>query len=127
MRVWDVLERRRAADDWEVVGAVKAPDAEVAILLARESLFRRAEGETYAIRRRGTEDLIECPDPSGIGGVIDREFRRMDSFAGVGGKHRRIHEEMEKRGLVIDRPRPPDRRARRTREDAESEGEAARA
>ena len=113
MTVWDVLQRSRAGDAWEVVGGVKAPDLEVAILLARESLFRRAEGDTFAVRRRGTEDVIECPDPTGIGGIIGREFRRMDAFAGVGGKHRRIHEEMDKRGLVIDRPRPPDRRQRR--------------
>ena len=122
MKVWDVLQRSRAGDTWEVVGGVKAPDLEVAILLARESLFRRAEGDTFAVRRRGTEDVIECPDPTGIGGIIGREFRRMDSFAGVGGKHRRIHEEMEKRGLVIDRPRPPDRR--RQRRGAEGDGGA---
>jgi 1,2-phenylacetyl-CoA epoxidase PaaB subunit len=118
VKVWDVLQRSRAGDTWDVVGGVKAPDLEIAILLARESLFRRAEGDTFAVRRRGTEDVIECPDPSGIGGIIGREFRRMDSFAGVGGKHRRIHEEMEKRGLVIDRPRPPDLRQRR-REDGD--------
>ncbi|HEX6262534.1 MAG TPA: hypothetical protein VF097_06775 [Actinomycetota bacterium] len=126
MIVWDVLQRRRAGADWEVVGGVKAPDADFAILLARESLFRRREGETYAVRRRGTEDLIEITDPIGIGGVIDREFRRMDSFAGVGGKHRRIHEEMRERGLVIDRPRPPDRRQRRSAKQGPSE-ETARA
>lgn len=117
MQVWDVLQRRRTGDDWEVVGGVKAPDLEVAMLLARESLFRRGEGDTYAIRRRGTEDVIECPDPEGIGGIIDREFRRMDSFAGVGGKLRRIHEQMQERGLVIDRPRPPDRRSRRAKDE----------
>ena len=38
--------------------------------------------------------------------------------AGVGGTHRRSPEEMEKRGLVIDRPRPPDLRQRR-REDGD--------
>ena len=126
MTVWDVLQRRRAGADWEVVGAVKAPDPDFAMMLARESLFRRSEGETYAIRRRGTETLIECEDTTGLGGVIDREFRRMDSFAGVGGKHRRIHEEMRERGLVIDRPRPPDRRQRRSAKQGPSE-EAARA
>jgi len=126
MTVWDVLQRRREGADWEVVGAVKAPDPDFAMMLARESLFRRSEGETYAIRRRGTETLIECEDTTGLGGVIDREFRRMDSFAGVGGKHRRIHEEIRERGLVIDRPRPPDRRQRRSAKQGPSE-EAARA
>ncbi len=110
MRVWDVLQRDRTGEAWETVGAVKAPDVEVAMLLARETYFRRREGETYAVRLRGTDEIHECPDPTGIGGVVAREFRRMDSFAGVGGKLRRVHELMERRGLVIDRPRPPDRR-----------------
>jgi hypothetical protein len=118
MKTWDVLQRRRAGEPWELVGGVKAPDADVAILLARESHFRRREGETYAVRLRGTDEIHECPDPSGIGGVIDREFRRMDSFAGVGGKLKRVHAEMQRRGLVIDRPRPPDLRSRRTRGEA---------
>jgi hypothetical protein len=113
MKVWDVLQRRKAGADWEVVGGVKAPDVDLALHLARESLFRRAEGETFAVRLRGSDELHELPDPTGIGGVIQREFRRMDSFAGVGGKHRKIREEMAARGLVIDRPRPPDRRSRR--------------
>lgn len=121
MRVWDVLARRRGGDDWEVVGGVKAPDVDVALLLARESLFRRADGETYAVRLRGEHEVHELPDPTGVGGVIDREFRRMDSFAGVGGKLKRVQEEMARRGLVIDRPRPPDRRQRRARKKQQKE------
>lgn len=112
MKVWDVLQRRGPDEEWEVVGGVKAPDAEVALLLAREAYFRRREGETYAVRLRGEDAIHECPDPTGVGGVIEREFRRMDSFAGVGGKLRRVREEMARRGLAIARPRPPDRRTR---------------
>lgn len=113
MKVWDVLQRRKAGADWQVVGGVKAPDVDLALHLTRESLFRRAEGETYAVRLRGSEELHQLPDSTGVGGVIPREFRRMDSYAGVGGKHRKIREEMARRGLLIDRPRPPDRRTRR--------------
>lgn len=114
MRVWEVLQRRK--DEWEVVGGVKAPDLDVAMHLARETHFRRREGDTYAVRLRGTQELHEVPDPTGIGGVIARDFRRMDAFAGVGGKHREIHERMAKEGRVIDRPRPPDLRQRRSAE-----------
>lgn len=113
MKVWDVLQPDRSGGEWQTVGAVKAPDVEVALLLARESHFRRQEGETYAVRLRGDEQVHVCPDPTGIGGAIGREFRRMDSFAGVGGKLRQAHELIEERGLTIDRPRPPDRRERR--------------
>ena len=120
MRVWDVLQRSKSGDSWDVVGGVKAPDVELALLLARESLFRHRERDTFAVRRRGEEEIHEVPDPTGIGGVISREFRRTDAFAGVGAKHRRIHDEMRKRGLVIDRPRPPDLRQRREHEAADA-------
>ncbi len=119
-----MLSRRRPGEEWEVVGGVKAPDLEVAMLLARETHFRRGEGDTYAVRRRGGADVHECPDPTGIGGVIDRVYRRSDGYVGVGAKLKRVHEQMARRGLVIDRPRPPAHRRGRT---APTPEEAARA
>jgi 1,2-phenylacetyl-CoA epoxidase PaaB subunit len=113
VHVWDVLSRRRDGDEWQVAGSVNAPDRDMAMLLVRETHFRHGEGATYAVRRRGDEEIHECPDPTGIGGVIDRAYRRQDGYVGVGAKLRRVHEEMASRGLVIDRPRPPSRRVRR--------------
>ena len=110
MRVWDVLSRRREDDPWEVVGSINAPDVELAELLARETHFRHGEGKTFALRARGQEDLHVCEDPTGIGGVLPKEYRRQDGYVGVGAKLRRVHEQMAQRGLVIDRPRPPTRR-----------------
>ncbi len=106
MHVWDVLARRREGDDWQVSGSVNAPDLEMAMLLVRETHFRHGEGKTYAVRRRGEEAIHECPDPTGIGGVIDRAYRRQDGYVGVGAKLRKVHELMAERGMVIDRPRP---------------------
>ncbi len=112
MHVWDVLARRREGEDWQVSGSVNAPDLDMAMLLVRETHFRHGEGKTYAVRRRGEEEVHECPDPTGIGGVIDRAYRRQDGYVGVGAKLRKVHELMARRGLVIDRPRPAARRPR---------------
>jgi 1,2-phenylacetyl-CoA epoxidase PaaB subunit len=112
VHVWDVLARRREGDEWQVSGSVNAPDLDMAMLLVRETHFRHGEGKTYAVRRRGEDEVHECPDPTGIGGVIDRAYRRQDGYVGVGAKLRRVHELMEERGMVIDRPRPAARRSR---------------
>lgn len=122
MPVWDVLQRRKPDDPWEVAGGIKAPDLEVAMLLARETHFRHKEAPEYAVRLRGTDDVHPCPDPSGIGGIIDRAYRRSEGYAGVGAKLRRVHREMRERGLVIDRPRPSARGRRRAQPAREGSG-----
>jgi 1,2-phenylacetyl-CoA epoxidase PaaB subunit len=103
---WDVLSRRREGDDWQVVGSVNAPDLDMAMLLVRETHFRHREADTFAVRRRGDETIHPCPDPTGIGGITDRSYRRQDGYVGVGAKLRRVQAIMAERGLVIDRPRP---------------------
>jgi 1,2-phenylacetyl-CoA epoxidase PaaB subunit len=114
MPVWDVFGKRTAADDWTLVGGIKAPDTEMALVLARETHFRHKEGVAYAVRRRGEEELhAGTYDPELIGGVTDRSYRRQEAYAGVGAKHKRISRAMAERGLVIDRPRPPVGRAGR--------------
>jgi 1,2-phenylacetyl-CoA epoxidase PaaB subunit len=107
MAVWDVLARRKGGDPWEVAGSINAPDLDLAMLLARETHFRHGEGTTFALRARGGEEVHECPDPAGIGGVIGKEYRRQTGYVGVGAKLKRVHALMAERGLVIDRPRPP--------------------
>jgi 1,2-phenylacetyl-CoA epoxidase PaaB subunit len=112
MHIWDVLSRRRAEDPWQSVGSINAPDLDLAMLLARETHFRHGEGTTYALRRRGDDRVHECPDPSGIGGVVGKEYRRQEGYVGVGAKLKRVHALMAERGLVIDRPRPRGHRPR---------------
>ena len=108
MPVWDVFGKRTAGDDWTLVGGIKAPDAEMALMLARETHFRHKEGVAYAVRCRGEQELhAGIYDPELIGGVTDRSYRRQEAYAGVGAKHKRISKLMAERGLAIDRPRPP--------------------
>lgn len=109
--VWDVLGRRAPGEAWTVVGTIDAPDARVALLLARETHFRHKEGVAYAVRRRGSDEMLVGPDgPDVIGGLTDRSYRRQEAYAGVGARHRRLAERMAARGLAIDRPRPPGHR-----------------
>jgi 1,2-phenylacetyl-CoA epoxidase PaaB subunit len=125
MPVWDVFGKRTSGDDWTLVGGIKAPDVEMALVLARETHFRHKEGVAYAVRRRGEEELHPgTDDPELIGGVTDRSYRRQEAYAGVGAKHKRVSKLMAERGLAIDRPRPPVGRAgpreRKAREPADA-------
>src|SRR5918911_3382272 len=112
MPVWDVLGKRTEGDEFTVVGGVKAPDAAVALLLARETHFRHKEGVAYAVRRRGDDEIIDGSyEASTLGGVTARSYRRQEAYAGVGGKWKRVSAEMSKLGLRIDLPRPPVKRS----------------
>jgi 1,2-phenylacetyl-CoA epoxidase PaaB subunit len=107
MPVWDVLGKRTEDDGFVVVGGVKAPDVGLALLLARETHFRHKEGVGYAVRRRGEEELhVGTYEPSMLGGVTDRSYRRQEAYAGVGAKLKRVANELASRGLRIDAPRP---------------------
>jgi 1,2-phenylacetyl-CoA epoxidase PaaB subunit len=106
--VWDVLGKRREDDEFVVVGGVKAPDEDLALLLAKETHFRHKEGVEYAVRRRGQDRLHHGPYRGDLlGGLTDRSYRTQRAYAGVGAKLKRVAEEAARRGLRIDRPRPP--------------------
>jgi len=110
--VWDVLGKRRETDEFEVVGAVKAPDVELALILARETHFRHKEGVRYAVRRRGEAAVHLAPyEGDVLGGITDRSYRRQEAYAGVGAKLKRVSKELADRGLRIDATRPPVGRA----------------
>jgi 1,2-phenylacetyl-CoA epoxidase PaaB subunit len=114
MFVWDVYGKRTPDDEWTLVGGVKAPDdARMALILARESFFRHKEGVAFAVRLRGTDDLVVDDEPAELlGGVTDHSYRRQEAYAGVGGRMRKLAKEFAARGMAIDRPRPPDQRTR---------------
>ena len=104
-----MLQQRTEGDELVVVGSINAPGLDIAMLLARETHFRHGEGVSYAVRRRGDppEAIHPCPDPTGIGGLVDRSYRRQDGYVGVGAKLKRVRSALSERGLVIDGVRPP--------------------
>jgi 1,2-phenylacetyl-CoA epoxidase PaaB subunit len=106
--VWDVFGKRTEVDDWALVGGIKAPDVEMALVLARETHFRHKEGVAYAVRRRGQEELhVGRYEAELLGGLTDHSYRRQEAYTGVGAKHKRVSRQISERGLAIDRPRPP--------------------
>ena len=111
MPVWDVFGKRRADDEFELVGGIKAPDVEMALVLARETHFRHKEGVAYAVRRRGKDELHVGPYRGDVlGGVTDHSYRRQEAYTGVGARQKRISADFAKRGVTIVRPRPPVRK-----------------
>ena len=112
MPIWDVLGKRTEDDGFVVVGGVKAPDADLALLLARETHFRHKEGVAYAVRSRGDDALHEGSwKADELGGVTDRSYRRQEAYAGVGGRLKTLSERFARDGVRIDAPRPPAHRA----------------
>jgi 1,2-phenylacetyl-CoA epoxidase PaaB subunit len=106
--VWDVFGKRTPGDEFVLVGGIKAPDVDMALVLARETHFRHKEGVAYAVRRRGDQELHVGPYGAELlGGVTDHSYRRQEAYTGVGAKHKRVSRGIAEQGLVIDRPRPP--------------------
>jgi phenylacetate-CoA oxygenase PaaH subunit len=104
MDVWEVFSRRTNDDPLVHVGTVKAPDLEMALVLARETFFRHGEGVDCWVGRRG--DLHPVANPETLGGVTDKSYRRPDGYVGVGAKHKRIRDELAGRGLIVEATRP---------------------
>src|SRR5438552_15055421 len=87
MFVWDVLGRRTEGGELAVVGGVKAPDPDMALLLARETHFRHKGGVEYAVRRRGEKEIHPgAYRGAGRGGSTDRPSRRRRASAGAGAR-----------------------------------------
>ncbi len=106
--MWDVLGKRTKGDEWTLVGGVKAPDADMALLLARETHFRHKEGVAYAVRRRGDDTIHEGSyEQELLGGVTDHSYRRQEAYTGVGARLKKLAAQFEEQGIRIDRPRPP--------------------
>jgi 1,2-phenylacetyl-CoA epoxidase PaaB subunit len=111
--VWDVFGKRTDNDEFSLVGSIKAPDRDMALVLAKETHFRHKEGVAYGVRRRGDTELHVGPYPGEVlGGVTDHSYRRQEAYTGVGAKHKRVSKLLADRGLVIDRPRPTAGRSR---------------
>jgi ring-1,2-phenylacetyl-CoA epoxidase subunit PaaB len=102
MEVWEVFSRRNHDDPLVHVGSIKAPDAEMALVLAREAFFRHGEGVDCWVARRA--DLRRVPNPETLGGVTDKSYRRQEGYVGVGAKHKKVTERLK--GARIEGARP---------------------
>ncbi|HWH33625.1 MAG TPA: hypothetical protein VNU01_13225 [Egibacteraceae bacterium] len=101
---WMVLGRRTWEDTLVEVGEVHAPDADLALLLARDAFFRHGEGVDYAVVR--ADAVHPCPDPSALEFATDKSYKLQAGYTGLGAKRRRVAELARSLGLVRDRARP---------------------
>ena len=75
MRAYEVFLKKQGKDEFRHVGSMQAPDAEMALPLARESYARRAEGDLMWLVDR--QDLIVA-DPDLIAPNADKPHRHND-------------------------------------------------
>ncbi len=109
---WEVFGKRTPDDPWTSVGAVHAPDREMALLLAKESFFRHGEGVDFAVVR--LDDIHVFGRPDLLEFATDKSYKLQTGYTGMGDKRRRAHELARQAGAVIDRPRPSDKRSLNT-------------
>jgi ring-1,2-phenylacetyl-CoA epoxidase subunit PaaB len=109
MPVYEIFGRRKWDDPLSHVGAVHAPDHEVALLLARETHFRHGEGVDYAVVKR--EELHYVGDHSLIEHTVDQSYRRQEGYSGFREKRERARKAARERGLADLQERPVPGRA----------------
>ena len=118
---WEVFGKRTLDDPWTSVGAVHAPDREMALLLAKESFFRHGEGVDFAVVR--LEDIHAFGKPDYLEFATDKSYRLQTGYTGMGDKRRKAHAMAEAAGTVVNRPRPSDKRTLNTEHRARAGAE----
>ena len=78
MHIWEVFLKRDGRDEYRHAGALDAPTEELALVLARESYLRRAEGDRLWLVRR---DHVVVADPAFIAPNADKPHRHHDGSA----------------------------------------------
>lgn len=81
MEVFEVFRRSGHKDPFEHVGSVTAPDPEMALLMAKECYFRRAEGEHLWIVARS--NLHSLRDESVLLLSEEKSYRFPQAYRGV--------------------------------------------
>lgn len=103
---WQVLGRRTADSDWQFVGEVHAPDADMALLLAKEAFFRHGEGVDFTVCRG--DERASFGKPDWLAFHTDKSYKLQSGYP-LGPKRRRAQARVRGLGAVIDRPRPSGR------------------
>ena len=75
MKTWEVFLKKAGREEFRHVGAMQAPDADLALVLAQESYCRRAEGaEMWLVER----DDIVVAEPAVLAANADKPHRHND-------------------------------------------------
>lgn len=103
---FEVFTRRTWESRLEHCGTIHAPDAEAALLLARETHVRHEEGVEYAVVPSAAFHVVA--DPSTLDRQVDMTYRLQAGYAGVREKREqaRAAAEARGRGHLADQPAP---------------------
>jgi ring-1,2-phenylacetyl-CoA epoxidase subunit PaaB len=94
METYEVFRRTGHKDPFTHCGAVIAPDAQMALLLAKECFVRRREGNHLWVVRRA--DLHSLSDESLLEIAADKSYRFASDYRDVVAKRERA------RGRTLD-------------------------
>ena len=87
MDVYEVFRRSGHKEPYEHCGAVIAPDADMASIMAKECFLRRGEGEhLWIVSRDNIHSISKMPDE---GQVADKSYRYASAYREVVGKRER--------------------------------------
>ncbi len=87
MDIYEVFRRSGHKDPYEHCGAVKAPEPEMALMMAKECFLRRGEGEHLWIVKRS--DIHSFSEDPGIDVVADKSYRHPSGYRDVVEKRER--------------------------------------
>ena len=85
---YEVFQRKTSSDPMIHVGTVEAPDARMALILAKECFFRREHPTAlWVVRRADIQPLAETDvlEPG-----TDKTYRSIEAYAGLAKKRERI-------------------------------------
>lgn len=81
MEVWEVFQQKSHSDPFVHVGAVTAPDVDMAMSYAKECFFRRADGIDLWVAKRS--EVHQIRDPHLLDQVTDKSYRFPEAYRGV--------------------------------------------
>ena len=90
MDVYEVFRRSAHKEPFTHCGAVTAPDAEMALLMAKECFLRRREGDHLWVARRS--DIHSFSDESLLEIASDKSYRFASDYRDVVKKRQRARQ-----------------------------------
>lgn len=103
---WEVFTRRNWESRLEHAGTIHAPDAQAALVLARETHVRHQEGVEFAVVPSDAFHVVA--DPSTLERQVDMTYRLQAGYAGFREKRERAREAARRRGRghLAEQPAP---------------------
>lgn len=90
MDIYEVFRRSGHKEPFEHCGSVIAPDADMALLMAKECFLRRREGDHLWVARR--TDIHSFSDESLLEIAADKSYRFAEAYRDVVNKRERARE-----------------------------------